>query len=61
LQRDDPALAALCVEQIPADLKGFRHAVRNYLVPWRPEGAPEDPTQRQMPLSSGSGTSTFLR
>lgn len=61
LQRDDPALAALCVEQIPADLKGFRQSVKNYEVRWRAEGGPEDPTQRQMPTMYGSGTSTFLR
>jgi class 3 adenylate cyclase/CHASE2 domain-containing sensor protein len=61
LQRDAPELAALCVEQIPADLKGFRQAVRNYEVRWRVEGGPEDPTQRQMPQMSGSGTGTFLR
>ena len=40
LLRDDPALAATCVELPPRDLKGFRAAVRVYEVPWRPPGAP---------------------
>jgi class 3 adenylate cyclase len=61
LQREDPELAARCVERLPENLKGFREAVKNYEVQWRPEGGPEDPTQQQMPLMSGSGTSTFLR
>jgi class 3 adenylate cyclase len=39
LQRDDPALAATCVELPPRDLKGFRAAVKAYEVPWRPQGA----------------------
>jgi adenylate cyclase len=40
LLRDDPALAATCVELPPRELKGFRAAVRAYEVPWRPPGAP---------------------
>jgi class 3 adenylate cyclase len=40
LLRDDPALAATCVELPPRDLKGFRAAVKAYEVPWRPPGAP---------------------
>ena len=40
LLRDDPGLAALCVELPPRELKGFRAAVRAYEVPWRPPGAP---------------------
>jgi len=40
LLRDDPALAATCMELPPRDLKGFRLAVRAYEVPWRPAGAP---------------------
>jgi class 3 adenylate cyclase/CHASE2 domain-containing sensor protein len=39
LRRDDPALAATCVELPPRDLKGFRAAVKAYEVPWRPQGA----------------------
>jgi adenylate cyclase len=61
LQRDSPELAALCVERLPADVKGFRHAVKNYEVLWRPEGGPEDPTQQGMTQFYGSGTGTFLR
>ena len=61
LQRDAPDLAALCVEQVPADVKGFRHAVKNYEVLWRPEGGPEDPTLQGMPQMYGAGTGTFLR
>ncbi len=61
LQREAPDLAALCVEQIPADLKGFRQVVRNYEVLWRPEGGPEDPSLKQAPVHAGSGTGTLLR
>jgi class 3 adenylate cyclase/CHASE2 domain-containing sensor protein len=39
LLRDDPALAATCVELPPRELKGFRAAVKAYEVPWRPPGA----------------------
>jgi class 3 adenylate cyclase len=35
LLRDDPALAALCVEQPPVLIKGFRQAVKTFEVPWR--------------------------
>jgi len=34
--RDDPALAATCIEQEPTKLKGFQKPVRNFEVPWRP-------------------------
>jgi adenylate cyclase len=40
LRRDDPVLAATCVELPPRDLKGFRSAVKAFEVPWRPPGAP---------------------
>jgi class 3 adenylate cyclase len=36
LQRDDPALAATCVPQLPVTVKGISQAVRVYEVPWRP-------------------------
>jgi class 3 adenylate cyclase/CHASE2 domain-containing sensor protein len=39
LLRDDPQLAATCIELPPTDLKGFRTAVRAYEVPWRPPDA----------------------
>ena len=61
LQRDAPDLAALCVEQVPADVKGFRHAVKNYEVLWRPEGGREDPTLQGAPQMYGAGTGTFVR
>ena len=35
LQRDDPALAATCVEQEPTKPKGFLKPVRNFEVPWQ--------------------------
>jgi class 3 adenylate cyclase len=38
LTRDDPKLAALCLEWPPRMVKGFRNAVRIYEVLWRGEG-----------------------
>jgi class 3 adenylate cyclase len=35
LRRDDPVLAATCVELPPVTLKGFRNAVRIFEVPWK--------------------------
>jgi class 3 adenylate cyclase/CHASE2 domain-containing sensor protein len=35
LLRDDPALAATCVEMFPVTVKGIRAAVRVYEVPWQ--------------------------
>jgi class 3 adenylate cyclase len=35
LLRDDPALAATCVEMFPVTVKGIRAAVRIYEVPWQ--------------------------
>jgi len=35
LRRDDPALAARCVELEPATPKGFQKPVRNFEVPWQ--------------------------
>ena len=40
LLREDPALAASCIELPPRELKGFRAAVKVYEVPWRPQGTP---------------------
>ena len=42
LQRDDPKLAATCVEQTPLSLKGFRDAVKAYEVPWHPPDVSQD-------------------
>jgi class 3 adenylate cyclase/CHASE2 domain-containing sensor protein len=41
IQRDDPKLAAQCVEWAPRAVKGFREAVRIYEVQWQPR--PEQP------------------
>ncbi len=35
LLRDDPALAATCIEQEPTKPKGFNKPVRNFEVPWQ--------------------------
>jgi len=35
LQRDDPQLAATCIEQPPVKVKGFTEAVKVYEVPWQ--------------------------
>lgn len=40
LLRDDPALAATCVEQEPTKPKGFQKAVRNFEVPWQTASTP---------------------
>jgi class 3 adenylate cyclase len=41
--RDDPTLAALCVEQEPTKPKGFQKPVRNFEVPWQlPSGKSPD-------------------
>lgn len=40
LLRDDPALAATCVEQEPTKPKGFQKAVRNFEVPWQTGSTP---------------------
>jgi class 3 adenylate cyclase/CHASE2 domain-containing sensor protein len=49
LKRDEPNLAALCVELPPRMIKGFRNAVKIYEVLWRAEGAlpppPEENTE----------------
>jgi class 3 adenylate cyclase len=56
LLRDDPALAATCVELPPRDLKGFRAAVKAYEVPWRPPGAP--PIEEEFPIPAGTDTTS---
>ena len=35
IQRDDPGLAATCIEQPPVKVKGFTDAVKVYEVPWQ--------------------------
>jgi class 3 adenylate cyclase len=62
LLRDDSALAALCVERLPADVKGFRHAVKNYEVLWRTPDLPEDPEALSQPFTGvGPETVVFAR
>jgi class 3 adenylate cyclase len=62
LLRDDAALAALCVERLPADVKGFRHAVKNYEVLWRTPDLPEDPEALSQPFAGvGPETVVFVR
>ncbi len=53
LLRDDPVLAAACLELPPRDLKGFRAAVRAYEVPWRPPGAP--PLEEEFSAAPAAG------
>ncbi|HEX3719001.1 MAG TPA: adenylate/guanylate cyclase domain-containing protein [Verrucomicrobiae bacterium] len=43
LKRDDPKLAAMCLEWPPRMVKGFREAVRIYEVLWRPDGSHPPP------------------
>jgi adenylate cyclase len=38
LLRDDPALAATCIELEPVSPKGFREKIQIYEVPWRTNG-----------------------
>jgi len=38
LRRDDPALAATCVDQPPQKVKGISDPVNVFEVPWRPVG-----------------------
>jgi adenylate cyclase len=56
LLRDDPALAATCVELPPRDLKGFRAAVKAYEVPWRTPGAP--PLEEEFAVASAGDASS---
>ena len=59
LRRDDPTLAATCVEQPEAlKLKGFSAPVRVFEVPWRPpEAAPLD---EEGPLHPPPDTTAFF-
>jgi len=50
LLRDDPALAATCIEQPPMNLKGFRDAMRAYEVPWRPDDVTMDDAGQSMTI-----------
>jgi adenylate cyclase len=57
LLRDDPALAATCVELPPHDLKGFRSPVKVYEVLWRPAGA--RPLDEEFPRVAPTDTTSF--
>jgi adenylate cyclase len=48
LHRDDPALAATCIEKEPTTPKGFNRPVRIYEVPWLPPGAVAEDFQTMM-------------
>lgn len=50
LQRDDPALAATCLEVGPTKVKGISLAINVYEVPWRPPGA--SPVEEAAALAS---------
>lgn len=45
LLRDDPELAATCIEQPPVKVKGFQDAVKIYEVPWKAEKKQIEPRQ----------------
>jgi adenylate cyclase len=49
LQRDDPALAATCVLQPPAKLKGIGEAGKVFEVPWQKTGAPSSGSETGAP------------
>lgn len=60
--RDDPAMAATCVELPPRDLKGFHAAVKAYEVPWRPRGAvPPDEEFLTARANDGSSVTGFIQ
>jgi class 3 adenylate cyclase/CHASE2 domain-containing sensor protein len=56
LRRDDPALAATCVELPPRELKGFRAAVKAYEVPWRPPGSA--PLEEELSTAAAGDTAS---
>jgi len=59
LQRDDPALAATCVAQPDANVKGIRSAVKVYEVPWQ---LPKDsgPAVAEVSAEQAPDTSTTV-
>jgi class 3 adenylate cyclase len=57
LRRDDPALAATCLELPPRELKGFRSAVKAYEVPWLPPGA--QPLEAEFATSPAADPTSF--
>jgi class 3 adenylate cyclase/CHASE2 domain-containing sensor protein len=57
LKRDDPELAATCVEQPGLKLKGISGSVIVYEVPWRPPGA--SPLDEEFSTTAPSEGTTF--
>jgi class 3 adenylate cyclase len=62
LLRDDPVLAATCLAQSDANVKGIRSAVKVYEVPWRLREWPPPPGPSSSgPLADKTGTTTFIQ
>ncbi|MFA6546235.1 MAG: adenylate/guanylate cyclase domain-containing protein [Limisphaerales bacterium] len=59
LQRLDPALAATCVAQAPARLKGFDEPVQCHEVPWREPGDTEQFAVNETRSFSRAGETRF--
>jgi class 3 adenylate cyclase/CHASE2 domain-containing sensor protein len=59
LLRDAPDLAATCVAQPPANLKGFSAAVNVFEVPWLPPGA--TPIESDFAKHSAPDTTAFVQ
>jgi adenylate cyclase len=55
IKRDDPELAATCVELPPVTVKGIKQAVKIYEVPWK-QGLPELPAPAPAAVSKPSTT-----
>jgi class 3 adenylate cyclase len=61
LQKEDPALAALCVELPPVKVKGIVDEIKIYEVPWRPANAsPFDEELFAAAKSTGGTTFTGI-
>jgi class 3 adenylate cyclase/CHASE2 domain-containing sensor protein len=64
LKRDDPKLAALCLEWPPRLVKGFRDAVRIYEVMWRGQGSvplpPEENTEVRVVKPQPPGSAVVI-
>jgi len=58
LVRDDPELAATCVEQPLQKLKGIGALVKVYEVPWRPPGV-APPSDTELSRSASTDSTTF--
>ena len=48
IKRDDPKLAATCIELPPVAVKGFRNAVKIYEVPWQPAALSVTPEEKRI-------------